>query len=1233
MVKAALPPQPVVSSSTAKADAAAAPSGSSVDFVLVTALPEERDALLDKLPGYTKLPPSTDDIRTYFHAELPVVFPGGVASTYQVIVVSLLGMGRIQAAMATADAIRRWHPRYVLLIGIAGGIAARDISLGDILISDQIVDYELQKITPQGAQVRWDVHRADPRLLTACNNFLDDSWQKTMRVERPDESTPKRHTGPIASGDKVVAFKKVMNRYSKTWPKLIGVEMEAAGVATATFQSPESPGFFMVRCTSDLADENKDSPNTEQWRSYACDAAASFTIAILKSGPVPVLIEPIAQAEPSAVESSSEQSPRIENVIEEEKRRYFTDRKTELDLFESLVRLTNSPLRTLGVHGGAGVGKSVLITEFKWLCKEWGIPYLSFDGYAQKDRLQILRRLSQRAKKYLPLSYFADFDRYLSLHSKMQRDISKDEEIIADLQVLLEKRDLERRPVIESSASESHISLLRGTYDEQDVDFFQSPEDFLTELLLEALSKAGRTNWVLFIDAYEKLSELDGWIRDHLVKRLPAFFRVVIAGRNPFEQPWHDQKRAFKSIHLLAFDEEDTKSFLTSHSIDQVELISEIFDLTKGHPLFLSLAALAVREDPLLASGHGKVSDDKYLVIGSIVRSFLKGIKDDRLREGIEICAVVRFFTEDTMSYFHDAASPSDLYMQIREYPFVKKQGYGFALHDAVWEYLNNDLKGNRPSDFRRMNEKAIEYYRRKMDQAGSRKEPWQPFALEIIYHKMTTDPDEALSLLVETYSVFEDQYRLDLCEALIREAQTHRTRSTEMNDWLEFLEARLANRQDNWEAARNLYQNLRQKVITPELGAYVCDGLGRVYYRLGEISKAEKLFSQALVEYESLDLNRGAAEVQYQIGKIKLAQRKWKSAKKALQDSVVRFDDERVRLSREAKSDYSRSRVSTIKSAVASVLSSLGTVYLSQGLWDQALDNYSEALEICQGLKDEYGIALSEYRVGWALQQKGNWDRAVVYYESSRQILVRLHADYRIARTIVKLADVYRLRGSLDKSEEVYLECMRICVKLKATIGIAVVLDSLGCLYQARGLLHKADIVHQKSLARKRQMQFPFEIELTLMNLGDLKAQQGATGEALDFYQESLKLMCKAQDRHGEALVLVKMCEISSAMSKPNDEIRTWIVRAESLSKRHKYWDIQDRIHFLQGIWHASAGNFVLAEQQFETALNCALEFNEYSYQNMRQAILGQSSKWPDTRARASLQDFLAGYEMDVHC
>lgn len=262
-------------------------SESTVDFVLVTALEEERDAVLGKLPGYRRLPPTRDDIRVYFEANVPVAFADGALGNYRIIVMPLNGMGRVQATAAAGDAIRRWEPRYIVLVGIAGGIADRGIDIGDILVSDQIADYELQKITDARTQLRWTAHQVDQRLLAAARNFRAEDCLGLLTERRPEPGATRRHIGPIASGDKVMASSQVLAQYTNGWPALIGIEMEAGGVAVASLQAPIQPGFFMIRGVSDLADESKGSELVERWRPYACDVAASYAIALLESGPVP----------------------------------------------------------------------------------------------------------------------------------------------------------------------------------------------------------------------------------------------------------------------------------------------------------------------------------------------------------------------------------------------------------------------------------------------------------------------------------------------------------------------------------------------------------------------------------------------------------------------------------------------------------------------------------------------------------------------------------------------------------------------------------------------------------------------------------------------------------------------------------------------------------------------------------------------------------------------------------
>lgn len=263
-----------------------------IDFLIVTALEEERDAVISVFPELKKVPPSDDDVRIYYRCEFSFSDSNGDACVYHLVLVPLLDMGRLQASLATTDAIKKWNPNYVILIGIAGGIQAKEISLGDVLISSRIVDYELQKVKSDGDdEIRYRPHEANPRLIGAVRELRDIDWFKAKEVMalRPNNSdTPTKHIGCVASGDKVVTAQEYLARHRAVWPEMIGVEMEAAGVASACFQSVSRPGFIMIKGVSDLADHRKGASRTQKWRRYACIIAASFLKSLLLSGPVPI---------------------------------------------------------------------------------------------------------------------------------------------------------------------------------------------------------------------------------------------------------------------------------------------------------------------------------------------------------------------------------------------------------------------------------------------------------------------------------------------------------------------------------------------------------------------------------------------------------------------------------------------------------------------------------------------------------------------------------------------------------------------------------------------------------------------------------------------------------------------------------------------------------------------------------------------------------------------------------
>jgi len=335
-----------------------------VDFVIIAPLPEERDALLAKF-AHEKLPPTEEDIRVYYGAHLPVCFSDGSRGVYQVVVTALADMGLLEAGLAASDAIRRWRPRFLLLVGIAGGYGGR-AALGDVLIASQVADYEGQKVTAEGTRIRWSVHPVDQRLLLAANSFRGEQWRDRIAVKRPRKSMSQPLIGVIASGNKSVARAAFLQELQGMWDRLIGVEMEGAGAAKAADQSPTRPGFFMIRAVSDLADENEGSRAVAKWRAYARDVAAAFTVAFLQSGPVTLQASaPHATGAPSAGTTPAVHGLPPHSFMPHTRNAVFVGREQDLACAHgALLDGGAAAIGQVAATGLGGIGKTQLACEY-----------------------------------------------------------------------------------------------------------------------------------------------------------------------------------------------------------------------------------------------------------------------------------------------------------------------------------------------------------------------------------------------------------------------------------------------------------------------------------------------------------------------------------------------------------------------------------------------------------------------------------------------------------------------------------------------------------------------------------------------------------------------------------------------------------------------------------------------------------------------------------------------------
>ena len=160
-----------------------------VDVAIITVLPEENHAVLQKLENVRLVMEPDGRPNAYLWATGEI--RSADRETPRRLVVAMAGeAGEVSGALATKATIDRWSPRDVLLVGIAGGIHD-SVALGDVVIASQIWGYEHGHLGSRYHTGGVLFFQPDPILLKAALDLGPD-WRQRIEVSAPDRNAPSK---------------------------------------------------------------------------------------------------------------------------------------------------------------------------------------------------------------------------------------------------------------------------------------------------------------------------------------------------------------------------------------------------------------------------------------------------------------------------------------------------------------------------------------------------------------------------------------------------------------------------------------------------------------------------------------------------------------------------------------------------------------------------------------------------------------------------------------------------------------------------------------------------------------------------------------------------------------------------------------------------------------------------------------------------------------------------------
>jgi nucleoside phosphorylase len=245
-----------------------------------------------------------------------------------VVLTRCVAQGNTSAQAVANNIIQDIDPGWLLLVGIAGGVPDNEFSLGDVIVASALHDFSFgaalgggkRTYETTGGQMHPDVARflqtkivgrnrarlldlagfaTEKEFLAHPTVFGLDQDRSTALYGDPDfrakvvksidrrfpggarKGPPLVWSGPCANGNVLVKDPQLLKEWQTSGRQIVDMETELSGV----YEAARSAGrqnypLLAIRGLSDIVGLKRDA----DWTEYACQVAAAFAWAVLRSG-------------------------------------------------------------------------------------------------------------------------------------------------------------------------------------------------------------------------------------------------------------------------------------------------------------------------------------------------------------------------------------------------------------------------------------------------------------------------------------------------------------------------------------------------------------------------------------------------------------------------------------------------------------------------------------------------------------------------------------------------------------------------------------------------------------------------------------------------------------------------------------------------------------------------------------------------------------------------------------
>jgi hypothetical protein len=547
---------------------------------------------------------------------------------------------------------------------------------------------------------------------------------------------------------------------------------------------------------------------------------------------------------------------------------YFTDVEHLRDEFKRLVAAPTLAKRLFVIWGVGGVGKSSLLRMFRLHCKSVGVPVALASGDEAKSALDVLYLKTPtgdergwapdlQAEGIALPTFSKTFEYYRRLQARVNEQAQKAQDA--------RERAAKAAGKVASKTAEAAVGVLVGAaagsvvpgigtiigaalggalgvtgvealtdwllgrgFKKPDVDLLLDPAKRLTaDFLSDLAAVADQRRIVLMLDTFEQMSALDDWAREVAQQAHPNVL-LVVAGRAvpEWDRAWPKWLANAQLEELKPMTEDVMRELVRRYYATMrggepdPQQVEAIINFARGLPIVVTSVVQLWVKYPERFGDLKAISPEVML---DLVDRLLEGVPQ-ALIPALEAAAAVRWFDLPVLRAVTGLADVRDVYNELRRFPFVRTRAEGLALHDAVREIMDENLRLQDSERHCELHARAAAYFEKRLEKVTG--EEAERLGLERLYHRVRADEEAGIKLFQEMAEELTRYRLVNRLRALLNDANTYPLERESNRLWREYYNARVMHLQTRFIKAEEVYSRIsKSKEVGSKLRAYVlCD-------------------------------------------------------------------------------------------------------------------------------------------------------------------------------------------------------------------------------------------------------------------------------------------------------------------------------------------------------------------------------------------------------------------------